>query len=217
MAKKLTTGVFITFEGPEGCGKSTHSRKLFEELKKEGYEVIMTVEPGGTNLGSRIREILLEKEDIHFSGTAELFLFETDRAQHVREVILPAIEAKKLVICDRFNTATFAYQGYGLGVDMKEVQALDQIATGGLEPQLTILLDIDVETGLKRANSNRSADRMEKRSLDFHQRVRDGYLKLAKKSRGRICVVDSSDDINSVYDKVKETVHGFVKRYTRAE
>jgi len=213
MAKGLTKGFFITFEGPEGCGKSTHSRRIYEDIVSRGYEAVFTVEPGGTSLGSRIREILLEREDISFNSSAELFLFEADRAQHMAEVIIPALEGGEVVICDRFNTATFAYQGYGLGMDMKEIEALDAIATRGVNPDLTILLDIDVDTGLQRAGRERAADKMEQRSRQFHQKVRQGYLDLAKKNPGQIRVLESKGEIDAVYKLVKEEVYGFIERH----
>ncbi|MFQ5952383.1 MAG: dTMP kinase [Candidatus Omnitrophota bacterium] len=217
MAKKLTKGIFITFEGPEGSGKSTHSQRAYEELLSDGYETIHTAEPGGTTLGKRIRDILLEKEDVSVSGKAELFLFEADRAQHVEDVILPALEEKKIVLCDRFNTATFAYQGYGLGMDMKKVEDIDVVATDGLSPDLTVLLDVDVETGLRRAMAEHPADKMEKRGSQFHERVREGYLDLAKKCADKIKVIKVKGDKDETYGLVKKEVYDFIKRYTRAE
>lgn len=214
MAKELTRGLFITFEGPEGCGKTTHARRLFKELTSSGHKAVFTAEPGGTPLGRRIREILLEREDIDFNPCAELFLFETDRAQHVTEVIIPALEEHKVVVCDRFNTATFAYQGYGLGMDTEEVKAIDAIATKGINPDLTILLDIDAEEGLKRAGSERTADKMEKRSKEFHEKVRQGYLELAKKEPDKFRVVDSGKDVETVHKLVRKEVYDFIERYT---
>ena len=121
----MSKGIFITFEGPEGSGKSTHSKRLCEDLISDGFDVLHTAEPGGTALGERVRSVLLEKEEIKLSGHAELFLFEADRAQHVEEVILPSVKGNKIVICDRFNTATFAYQGYGLGMDMDFIESAE--------------------------------------------------------------------------------------------
>ncbi|MFH1552801.1 MAG: dTMP kinase [Candidatus Omnitrophota bacterium] len=217
MAKKLTKGVFITFEGPEGSGKSTQSNRLHEDLLSRGYDAVHTLEPGGTPLGGKIREILLGKEEIGLVKEAELFLFEADRAQHVQEVILPALEAGKVVICDRFNTATFAYQGAGLGMDIRIVEAVDRMSTGELCPDLTILLDVEVETGLKRAGAEHTPDRMEKRSRDFHQRVRQGYLDIAKKSPDRIKVIRVAEDINETYKLVKERVYALIERYKGSE
>ncbi len=213
MAKKLTRGLFITFEGPEGCGKSTQSRRVYEELLSDGYEAICTVEPGDTSLGRRIRDILLEKEDVMINKQAELFLFEADRAQHVEEVICPALEARKIVICDRFNTATFAYQGYGLGMDMDLVKKVDAIATGGLRADMTILLDIDVVTGLGRANADRPADKMEKRGREFHEKVRQGYLAVAKKDPDKFKVIEVRENRDETYNLVREEVYGLIARY----
>ena len=217
MAKGLTRGVFITFEGPEGSGKSTHSRRVYEDLAADGYQAVHTAEPGGTSLGERVREVLLEKEEISLGAQAELFLFEADRAQHVEEVIIPELAARKIVICDRFNTATFAYQGYGLGMDMDLVRTLDQAATGGLCPELTILMDIDVETGLARAGAGRAADRMEKRARAFHEKVRQGYLDLAGQHPDRIKVIKVRDDKNETYALVKKEVYAAIERYKGPE
>ncbi len=215
MAKKLKKGLFITFEGPEGSGKSTHSKKLFSELRSSGYPAIRTSEPGDTLLGARVREILLKKDGIKLGQYAELFLFEADRAQHVEEVIRPALEAGKIVICDRFNTATFAYQGYGLGLDMGLIRKIDSAATGGLEPDLTLLLDVNVSTGLNRAGKARTADRMEKRGTGFHEKVRRGYLKLAAASGGKIKVIKVTGKART-YALVKKEVYGFIERHKRA-
>jgi len=132
MAEKLKKGLFITFEGPEGSGKSTHSKRVHEELLSSGLDVVHTAEPGGTPLGSKIRDIPLEKEDIRLGELSELFLFEADRAQHLEETIGPALKEGKIVLCDRFNTATFAYQGYGLGMDMTMIEWIDSKATKGV-------------------------------------------------------------------------------------
>ena len=217
MAKDLTRGVFITFEGPEGSGKSTHSRRVYEDLSADGYRAVHTAEPGGTPLGGRVRDILLEKEEISLAPAAELFLFEADRAQHVEEVIIPELDARKIVICDRFNTATFAYQGYGLGMDMDLIKTLDEAATGGLRPELTILMDIDVETGLARAGAGRSADRMEKRAKAFHEKVRRGYLDLAGQDPGRIKVIRVRDAKDETYALVKKEVYAAIERYKGPE
>ena len=217
MAQKVEKGLFITFEGPEGCGKSTQSRRICEELRAEGYDVIHTVEPGGTSLGQNIRALLLEKESIELSRKAEILLFETDRAQHVEQIIVPALLEGKIVICDRYNTATFAYQGYGLGADMEFIKKIDDAVTGGLEPHLTVLMDIDVETGLKRAGNTGVADRMEKRDLKFHEKVRAGYLDLAEKYPKRIRVIKVNDGIDEVYRLVRKQVYDIVERYKRSE
>lgn len=215
MAENLTKGIFITLDGPEGCGKSTQSRLLKEELAAVGYDVIHTFEPGGTLLGSRIRSILLEKDDIRLDSKAELLLFEADRAQHIEELIRPAVEEKKIVICDRFNTATFAYQGYGLGMDMDLIKSVDKASTGGLNPDLTIVLDLEVSTGLERATAENGPDRMEERSSEFHEKVREGYLELARKSPDRIKVIEVRETIDETFELIKKEVYDVIKRYKR--
>jgi len=206
MAKKLERGLFITFEGPEGSGKSTHSGRLAEDLLADGYSIVHTAEPGGTVLGEKLRGLLLNKNDFQIGALTELLLFEADRAQHVEELIIPSLEAGKIVLCDRFNTATFAYQGYGLGMDMDMIKIADAISTKGLNPDLTILLDIDIETGLVRAVKNSSADRMEERCKEFHQKVRQGYLAIAKESPETIKVIEVNSDIDRTYELVKNEV-----------
>lgn len=216
MAQELTRGIFITFDGPEGSGKSTQSRLLADELSSAGYDVLRTSEPGGTELGKRIRSILLDKRDVHLGALAELLLFEADRAQHVEEVITPAKDGKKIIICDRFNTATFAYQGYGLGMDMDLIKKVDEVSTQGTRPDLTIILDLEVETGLRRATSESGADRMEERSTEFHKKVREGYLDMAKKDPGRIKVIAVQDAIEETFEIVKKEVYGLIEGYKRA-
>jgi len=214
MEKYLKKGLFVTFEGPEGSGKSTHSRRLEAELLQDGYNVFHTAEPGGTKLGKAIREILLEKENINLSSYAELFLFEADRAQHVNEVILPALEENKIVLCDRFNTATFAYQGYGLGMPIDLIEKIDEAATGGVEADLVMLLDIDVEKGMVRALGTGDADRMEKRDKEFHERVRSGYITLSLASEQKIKKIDASGGIEEVYREIKDEVYGLIGQNT---
>lgn len=217
MAEDLKTGLFITFEGPEGSGKSTHSRRVVKDLTDEGYDVVHTHEPGGTALGQKIRDILLEKKEIRLDKYSELLLFEADRSQHIEEVIRPALKDKKIIICDRFNTATFAYQGYGLGMDMKLIETLDAASTCGIGPDLTVLLDIEVETGLERAGGVNSADRMEKRGIEFHNKVRKGYLALAEQSPDTVKVVKVSRSIDETYSCVKELVYACIERNKRPE
>jgi len=215
MAQEIMRGIFITFEGPEGSGKSTHSKEICSDLIKDGYDVLHTREPGGSVLGEKIREILLAKDSIPLSKEAELLLFEVDRAEHVNEVIKPAIDQKKIVLCDRFNTATFAYQGYGLGMDLEAIKRVDDIATSGTSPDLTILLDLDVQKGLERAGSKGSPDRMEKRNIDFHNRVRQGYLEIAKKNPDKIKRVSVAENKEDTYKKVKMIINDFIEQYKR--
>ncbi|MBU0571064.1 MAG: dTMP kinase [Candidatus Omnitrophica bacterium] len=215
MAQELTKGLFITFEGPEGSGKSTHSKRLYRDLLNEGYDITRTSEPGGTALGEGIRELLLKTDSVRLDNMSELFLFEADRAQHVREMIKPSLKANRIVLCDRFNTATFAYQGYGLGMRMDLIEELDALATDGVRPDLTVLLDVDVPTGMARAKARGPADRMERRDIKFHEDVRRGYLALAALEAEKIRVVAAGDDIDRVYDSVKKEVYGLIERYKR--
>jgi dTMP kinase len=206
----MRKGVFITFEGPEGSGKSTVSRRLADELVRDGYDTFRTMEPGDTELGALIREILLKKDQVKLTTRAELFLFEADRAEHVEEVIKPSLLADKIVLCDRFNTATYAYQGYGLGLDIRTIREIDDFAVGGIIPDLVIVLDVDPKTGLERAGKTRMKDRMEKRSMDFHERVRKGYLEMARNDTTRFRVIDSGQKMERVYEQVKAAVYEYI-------
>lgn len=215
MAKKnMNTGIFITFEGPEGCGKSTQSRLFYDYLKKRGFDCIYTREPGGTRLGEEVRRVLLGSDGINISDLAELFLFEACRAQIVKEVIDPALTANKIVICDRFSDATLAYQGYGGRIGLDTIKTLDRIATKGLKPGLTILLDVDTLTGLKRAKV-KGCDRMEKKTIVYHRRVRAGYLALAKKEPNRVKVIRIFGDIASTQALVRREAEYVIQRYKR--
>lgn len=206
MAKKsVKRGAFITFEGGEGCGKSTHSKLLREALVARGRDCVFTREPGGTKLGEKIREVILHSKDIDISDLAELFLFEAARSQIVKEIIAPAIKAGKIVICDRFSDATFSYQGYGGKVPLDTIRILDDAATGGLKPDLTILLDIDTLTGLERAKS-KGIDRMELKDIAYHKRVRSGYLEIARHEPDRIKVIKVASTIDQTARAVMKEV-----------
>jgi len=184
---------FITFEGPEGSGKTTQLKLLAERLRAAGHDVIETQEPGGTSIGQQIRQILLDPAST-VRPTAELLLMFASRAQNVDEVILPALAAGKIVLCDRFTDSTLAYQGAARGLGADVVYDLDRIACRGLIPHLTILIDIDAETGLKRAEKNR----MEEEPLAFHRKVRETFLQLANDESRRIKLVDGARDRESV-------------------
>lgn len=216
MAETINRGFFITFEGPEGTGKSTHSARICKDLTNDGHSVLYTAEPGGSLLGEAIRKILLDKHSIALSNLAELLLFEADRAQHMEEIIVPALSDGKIVVCDRFNTATFAYQGYGLGMDMELIKKIDISATKGIDPDITILMDVDVETGLARAGKLRTFDRMEKRGLEFHRRVRAGYLDIADKDPERVKVIKVIGDLEETYKIVRKAVYDFIEGHKRA-
>jgi len=183
-------GLFITFEGGEGCGKSTHSRLLFKKLAQQNIPAVLTHEPGGTALGDELRRVVKRRQDSSVSPEAELFLFAASRAQLVAEVIRPALEEGKVVICDRFTHSTLAYQGHGRGLDLTIVERINSIAVQNLKPDLTIFLDISPEQGLARKRS--AKDRFELEDLSFHRRVREGYLKTAAAEPDRWLVIDAS-------------------------
>ena len=183
-------GLFITFEGGEGCGKSTQSRLLLKKLEQQDIPVVLTHEPGGTALGNELRRALKRRWGSFISPQAELFLLAASRAQLVAEVIRPALEEGKVVICDRFAYSTLVYQGYGRGLDFTAIKMVNNMATRYLNPDLVILLDISPEQGLARKQSLK--DRFELEDLSFHQRVREGYLKMAAAEPDRWLVIDAS-------------------------
>jgi dTMP kinase len=205
MTARRAKGVFITFEGCEGCGKSTQVRKLENHLKAQGCEVVSTREPGGTSVAESIRSILLDPGNETLSPVTELLLYEAARAQHVRERILPALEAGKIVISDRFFDSTTAYQGAGRGLGAEDVVRLHAIATGGLTPDLTIVIDVPAALGLARATQGGS-DRIEREKIDFHERVRAEFLRLARAEPERIRVVDGTRSIVEVAAAIREIV-----------
>lgn len=183
--------LFITFEGGEGCGKSLQAGILYRRLSKLAVPALLTHEPGVTSLGEKIARLLKWSQDFDISPVAELLLFNASRAQLVKEVIQPGLEAGKVVICDRYTDSTTAYQGYGRGLDLPMVKAVNDAGRLGVSPELTILLDIDAEAGLFR-KKGRKHDRFEQEDIDFHQRVRDGYLKLVAAEPERWLVVDAN-------------------------
>jgi dTMP kinase len=183
-------GLFITFEGGEGCGKSTQSRLLLKKFEQQNIPVVLTHEPGGTALGNELRKALKRKRGSFISPQAELFLVAASRAQLVAEVIRPALEEGRVVICDRFTYSTLVYQGYGRGLELRFVETVNNMATGNLKPDLTILLDISPEQGLARKRSLR--DRFELEDLSFHRRVREGYLRMVVAESERWLLIDAS-------------------------
>jgi dTMP kinase len=183
-------GLFITFEGGEGCGKSTHSRLLLKKLEQQNVPVVLTHEPGGTALGDELRRALKKRRGSFISPQAELFLVAASRAQLAAELIRPALQEGKVVICDRFTHSTMVYQGYGRGLDFTAIRMVNNMATRHLNPELIILLDIPPEQGLARKRNLK--DRFELEDLSFHRRVREGYLKMAEAEPDHWLVVDAS-------------------------
>ncbi len=187
----MTTGRFIVIEGGDGAGKSRLQAALGERLQAEGREVVLTREPGGTELGERIRELVLAQRAVG-DALSELLLFEAARAHLVATVVRPALERGALVICDRFAASSVAYQGYGRGLDLALVQQANAIATGGLAPDLTLLLDLPVEVGLRRRAGDGAVNHFDKETAAFHERVRAGFLDLARSGRERWSVIDAA-------------------------
>lgn len=199
----MSQGKFITFEGPEGCGKSTQIKLLSEALIKEGRLVLTTREPGGTDAGEEIRKILMNPEYVELTDLTEVFLYEAARAQLVNEVIIPALDSGQIILCDRFSESTLAYQGYGGKISVEWIQKIDQMARGGLSPDLTLFIDVDPEVGLKRARaSEKEIDRLEEKDLEYHKRVYQGYLELARKNPDRIKVVDGRKGVQEVHQQI---------------
>lgn len=211
--KKLKRGLFITLEGVEGCGKSTQAKLLFGYLKRVGYNCVLTREPGGTRSGEMIRKILLDTKNRSLCGTTELFLFEANRSQIVEEVIRPALKEKKIVICDRFFDATMAYQGYAGGFDKNAVCSMNILATGGLKPYLTIILDINTKEGLRRATRFRSSDRMENKKISYHYKVRRGYIDIAKREPRRVKLIKTREELSETQELIRREVLSALKRY----
>lgn len=199
--------LFITFEGIEGCGKTTQIGLLTSFLQSIQRPFLLTREPGGTEVGERIRQILLSSENVRIEPLAELFLYLAARIQHYREVISPALGQGKIVLCDRFADATMAYQGYGRGLDLAWIEKMHDRTMENVKPNLTFLLDLPVEEGLKRAlkrmeNNPLKEDRFEKEALDFHQRVREGYLILARQEPQRIVALDGLQEAQIIHRQI---------------
>ena len=191
--------LFITFEGADGCGKTTQIELLDKYLQEKGFKTLVTREPGAKGLGEKLREILLNY-DGEVSPNCESFLFLADRAQHVDCVIKPALKKGIIVLCDRHTDSTVAYQGYGRQLDIEQIKNLNKIAVNGLKPNLTIVFDIDIETSMQRVGKTK--DRMESAGSEFFNRVRNGYLAIAKEEPNRVKVINSADSIENIHKQV---------------
>ena len=210
----MSDGLFITLEGIEGSGKTTQVPGLTARLSAMGYDCLVTREPGGCKLAEKIRAILLDPANAGLVPMAELLLYLADRAQHVQEVIRPALNAGRIVVCDRYADATVAYQGYARGLGPLEVADLNQHATGGLEPDLTLLLDLPAQVGLQRAKrrvdslekGQPTEDRFEQEELVFHQKVREGYLDLARSHPDRIVVIDAEGSPDEIASRIHAVI-----------
>jgi len=205
-------GRFITFEGIEGSGKSSQITLLTDHLRSKKRTVTLTREPGGTPIGDQVRKILLDPGNKALDPSAELLLYAASRAQHLKEVIRPALESGAIVLCDRFSDATLAYQGYGRGLDLTMIHALDRLVTAGMRPDLTVLLDVEAAVGLARARGRNNQQgleaeaRFENEALAFHERVRQGYLALAREAPDRMKIVDAALPPLRVQEKIRDLV-----------
>lgn len=200
------SGVFITVEGVEGAGKSTQLARIRALVEKAGREITVTREPGGTPLGEQVRELVLKRDHVHIGTDAEILLMFAARAQHLEDVIRPALTANHVVLCDRFTDATYAYQGGGRGVDRARIAQLEQWAQGELRPDITLLLDLPVSTGLARASKRGAADRFEQERQEFFERVRAEYLARAWAEPRRIRVIDASGTAEEVGRAIEQTL-----------
>ena len=199
---------FITIEGVEGAGKTTQAARLADALRREGYEVVLTREPGGTELGRSLRSLLLDESSLAPAPETELLLYLADRAEHVQRLIRPALEKGAVVIADRFSDSMLAYQGHGRGVALDTVRSLDAFARGDLLPQRTFVLDLPPEEGLARIRETRSHDRLENEDLDFHRRVREGFREIAEQCPDRVVVLDARDDPIELAARIADDVRG---------
>ncbi len=194
-------GFFITFEGADGCGKTTQINLCKKYLEEKKYETFLTLEPGGSDIGKSLRQILLHHEG-YINNTCELYLYLADRAQHTDCVIKKNVDEGKIVLCDRYADSTIAYQGYARGGDVEQIEYLNKIATNGIVPDITFLFDVDSLTAQKRLGEQK--DRLENEGLEFHKKIRLGYLELAKKYPQRIKVIDANQPISDVFEQVKK-------------
>lgn len=212
----MTRGLFISFEGGEASGKSVQAKRLAESLERDGHDVVLTREPGGTPLGERIRDIVLHTKDVPLAPEADVLLFSAARAQHVRDVIRPALAAGKIVISDRFFDSTVAYQGAGHGADAAGVAAVTSFAVGRTRPHRTYMLDLPLEAALRRRTGHeRRWDRFEVSEQEFHRRLRDGYLRLAAAEPERVVVIDGDREPDAIARDIRRDVEVILRAVRR--
>jgi len=208
-------GLFVTLEGPEGSGKSTQLPLLVRWLEQRGYGVLHTREPGGTPISERIRDLLHDPAHTEMTARAEILLYSAARAQHVEERIRPALEQGRIVLCDRFFDSTYAYQGYGRGLDLEALHTITRFATGGLVPDVTLYLDLEPEVGLgRRRQGGGEMNRLDREALDFHRRVRLGYLKLAAAEPDRWITLDGAGTIQEVQETIRMALNPILRGWT---
>ncbi|NTU42417.1 MAG: dTMP kinase [Nitrospirales bacterium] len=202
----MSGGLFISLEGIDGTGKTTQAGLLAEYLRAAGLDVVLTHEPGGTPISEGIRGVLLSIDHSRMSPVTELLLYNAARVQHLEEKIIPSLDAGRIVITDRFTDSTIAYQGYGRGLDLSLIHDLDRIATKGMRPDITILLDLDVEAGLLRNRMVNKVDRLELEKREFHQRVREGFKALAAAEPERFFIVDAAEPVDAVTERIRTKI-----------
>ena len=206
----MKKGLFITLEGIEGAGKSTVVDFIEDFLTKEGHDVIKTREPGGTVIGEQIREILLKNENYTLTYDTELLLVFSARAQHIQEVILPALSLGKIILCDRFTDASYAYQGGGRGIDESRINLLEKWVQGDLRPNLTLLFDLDVSIGMQRTKKRSDADRFEREEINFFEKIRNTYLERAKKEPQRFRIINAASSLENVKEQIVTILKDFL-------
>lgn len=208
----MKKGYFITFEGIDGCGKSTQMARAVQKLTEQGFPVVATREPGGTPISEKIREILISADNSEMVNECEILLYCAARAQHVREKIIPAMNEGKIVVCDRFQEATFAYQGFGRGLGVEVLKQFNSYATGGLDPDLTFIFDISVEASLSRlAKMEKKKDRLEQNGKDFFEAIRNGYLTIARDEPQRVRIINGEQNIDVISGQVLEIIGHLIR------
>lgn len=204
-------GLFITLEGPDGSGKSTIVKLLSEYFNEKGFEVVLTREPGGTQIGEKIRDIVLDNKNIEMSSTTEALLYAASRAQHIQEKILPSLEDGKIIICERFVHSSLVYQGIGRALGVNKIKEINNFAIQGVEPDVTLFFDIDPERALKRKTKKGEGDRLEMEDVSFHRDVYEGYLKICKMYPEEIKVIDAGKNIKEVFNQVRNIIDSLLK------
>lgn len=206
---------FITLEGPEGGGKTTHARLLAEALRDRGFDVLLTREPGGSIIGDQIRDVLMSLENTSMDPSTEFLLFSASRAQHVREIIKPHLEQGGVVVCDRYFHSSLAYQGYGHGLDLEALQQITRFATAELNPDLILLLDLPVKYGLVRRREEGVWNRMDDYEVEFHKRVREGYLSMADQDPERWLIVNATPSLAEIQTEIQRLIFARISDFDR--
>ncbi|MGG4268059.1 dTMP kinase [Peribacillus simplex] len=210
----MKRGIFITMEGPEGAGKTTITQMLGKALQQEGYQVLLTREPGGVPISEQIREVILNKDNTAMDSRTEALLYAAARRQHLVEVVMPELERGGIVLCDRFIDSSLAYQGHARGLDIEEVYSINKFAIGDMMPDATFFFDIDPEEGLRRIQSNgeREVNRLDLEALDFHKKVCEGYQSIINRWEDRFIIVDAGQAVDEVFEETKAALFKFLEK-----